>query len=96
MKSNKISNNKSHREAKIKLKEQYGTRCWICKRNVGKAIQYHHIIPKYAGGSADDIRNGSLVCPTCHVKIHYFVYGTPMYERSIKKLLDYKRQNKAT
>ena len=86
--------NKSHHEAKAMLIIQYGTRCWICGKDVNKGIQYHHIIPKYANGHPSDISNGSLLCATCHVEIHQHQYGTDEYQKSVDYLLDYKKQNK--
>lgn len=86
---------KSHRDSKISLIQMYGTRCWKCGRNVNKMIQYHHIIPRYAGGEPVDISNGSLLCATCHVEIHQYQYGTDEYEESIIFLLDYKKRHKS-
>lgn len=82
--------NKSHHLAKLELIKRNGTCCWICGDDVGKGIQYHHIIPKYAGGHPSDISNGSLVCGSCHVELHLFDYGTSEFEYYTNKILDYK------
>lgn len=82
--------NKSHHLAKIELVTRYGTRCWLCGNDVGKGIQYHHIIPKYAGGHPSDVSNGSLVCGNCHIDIHLYEYGTEDFQYYTEKILDYK------
>lgn len=74
---------------KLELLQRNGTKCMICGKDVGKKIQWHHIIPRYAGGT-DSYGNGSLLCHLCHVEIHFYEYGDEEYTRLTKII----RQNK--
>ena len=39
--------------------------CWLCKRPLGKRVQWHHAIPKSKRG-----RGTVSVHPICHLTIH--------------------------
>lgn len=39
--------------------------CWLCKRPMGEAIEWHHPIPKSRGG-----RERQPIHPICHQTIH--------------------------
>ena len=47
--------------------KKYKKKCELCGSSA--FVDYHHIVPKYAGGSDDEI-NRVNVCPNCHRKIH--------------------------
>lgn len=72
-------------ETKATLIATYGTRCMLCRKDVGRRIQWHHMKPKYAKGN-NSVRNGSLICDDCHKKIHQFVYGTEEYSELMSKI----------
>lgn len=76
--------------AKLELLNKHGTKCMICGKDVGKKIQWHHIVPRYAGGY-DTYENGSLLCPLCHVEIHFYEYGDEEYTRLTKIILQNKK-----
>ena len=78
--------------AKIELLHKHSTKCMICGRDVGKKIQWHHIVPRYAGGY-DTYENGSLLCPDCHVEIHFNEYGDEEYTRLTSIILQNKRSH---
>lgn len=80
------------RKTKLELIENYGHVCFICGRDVGKAITHHHIIPCSKGGS-DYYENGSLTCSCCHSEIHLFEYGSIEYTEFTKRLIKYKEDN---
>lgn len=77
------------KQTKIDLIMNHGRVCMCCKKDVGELIQWHHIIPRYAGGD-DSYENGSLLCPNCHVDLHLYLYGTKEYERITKIILSNK------
>ncbi|MFA7236211.1 MAG: HNH endonuclease [Phycisphaeraceae bacterium] len=59
-------------------KETFGTKCMIpgckfqlTKINGDKYIEVHHIKPMCEGGSPNDLRNLSVLCPNHHRTIHY-------------------------
>jgi 5-methylcytosine-specific restriction endonuclease McrA len=39
--------------------------CWLCGRDLGEAVEYHHPVPKSRGGKARE-----PVHPICHQTIH--------------------------
>lgn len=75
---------------KYELLQKHGTKCMICGKDVGKHIQWHHIVPKYAGGR-DTYENGSLLCPLCHAEVHDFMYGDEEYTKTIEIILANKK-----
>lgn len=75
---------------KIELLQRNGTKCMICGNDVGKLIQWHHIVPRYAGGT-DIYENGSLLCPLCHIELHYHEYGDEEYTRLTEIILQNKK-----
>lgn len=78
------------RPTKVELIKRNGTVCMICRRNAGRAIQWHHIQPRYAKGD-DSYKNGALVCPNCHINIHEYIYGEDEYELFTEQILMNKR-----
>ena len=75
---------------KMELINRNGCVCMLCGKDVGKHIQWHHIVPKSAGGK-DTYENGSLVCPLCHVTIHDYTYGEDVYQQMTEKILTNKK-----
>lgn len=39
--------------------------CWLCRRPLGQAIEYHHLVPKSRGG-----RETAMIHPICHRTLH--------------------------
>lgn len=78
-------------ETKRMLLTIYGSYCMLCGRYVHKGIQWHHIIPRSAGGN-NSFKNGALLCPHCHRKIHTYLYGSKEYEKLTKEVLKWKRK----
>jgi hypothetical protein len=39
--------------------------CWLCRRPLGRAIEYHHLVPKSRGG-----RETAMIHPICHRTLH--------------------------
>ena len=68
----------SRRVTKQKMIQNAGTRCMLCGRDVGRLITWHHIQPKYAGGT-DSYLNASLLCEHCHCIIHLYLWESPEY-----------------
>lgn len=66
------------RATKQAIIQNAGTRCMLCGKNVGKQITWHHIQPRYAGGT-DNYSNASLICPHCHPIIHRYLWESPEY-----------------
>jgi len=81
------------RITKEQLIREFGHICFHCGFDVGKKIQFHHVIPCYAGGS-DYYNNGSLLCPKCHPKLHIFQFGTDEYTEFTNIILQYKEANR--
>ena len=75
---------------KLMLLMNNGQKCMICRKDVGKRIQWHHIVPKYAGGD-DSYENGSLLCCSCHTEVHEFMYGEEEYAKFTEKILENKK-----
>jgi hypothetical protein len=42
-----------------------GETCWLCARPLGRALEYHHPIPKSRGG-----RETVAIHPICHRTLH--------------------------
>lgn len=63
-----------------------GTRCMYCGKDVGNKITWHHLKPRYAGGT-DTIENSSLLCEICHRVIHHHQWGSEEYTRLTKVIL---------
>jgi 5-methylcytosine-specific restriction endonuclease McrA len=67
-----------------------GTKCMLCRKNVGKRITWHHIIPRCEGGD-NSYENGALLCEKCHFEIvNELMYGTQEYEELMQQI----RKNK--
>lgn len=64
--------------AKYELIANAGTRCMLCGRECGSYITWHHIKPRYAGGT-DSYENASLLCECCHPIIHHYTWGSSEY-----------------
>lgn len=77
------------KQTKVELIMRHGRVCMHCKQNVGSLIQWHHIVPRYAGGD-DSYGNGSLLCPNCHTEIHLYLYGMKEYEEMTQEILKNK------
>lgn len=75
---------------KLMLLQNNGTKCMICGKDVGKRIQWHHIVPRYAGGD-DSYANGSLLCPNCHTEVHEYSYGDEEYTNFTNKIVATKQ-----
>ena len=75
---------------KLELIEKHGKKCMLCGKEVEKHIQWHHIIPRYAGGD-DSYENGSLLCCNCHLEVHDFMYGDEEYTIYTEKILANKK-----
>ena len=75
---------------KTQLVQKNGTICMLCGKDVGKHIQWHHLIPRYAGGD-DSYENGSLLCCNCHLEVHDFMYGDEEYTIYTEKILANKK-----
>lgn len=73
-----MSKQPRHRATKQKIVENAGTHCMLCGKDVGKHITWHHIKPRYAGGT-DDYSNASLLCASCHAIIHDYLWESPEY-----------------
>ncbi|MEM8598942.1 MAG: HNH endonuclease signature motif containing protein [Bacteroidota bacterium] len=60
------------------LKERLGAarggRCERCGYDNYNILQVHHILPRSEGGT-NALRNLQLLCPNCHMEVHYG-YGT--------------------
>ena len=39
--------------------------CWLCRRPLGRAVEYHHLVPKSRGG-----REKAMIHPICHRTLH--------------------------
>ena len=52
---------------KNKISKFWQHKCAVCMNN--DYLEFHHLIPKSAGGS-DDIDNIILLCGRCHASIH--------------------------
>jgi hypothetical protein len=76
--------------AKLELLQKHGTKCMLCGKDVGKHIQWHHLIPRYAGG-LDTYENGSLLCCSCHLEVHDFMYEDKEYTDYTNKILANKK-----
>lgn len=76
--------------AKLELLQKHGTKCMLCKKDVGKKIQWHHIKPRCKGG-LDTYENGALLCPNCHVEVHQHLYGDEEYTDYTNKILANKK-----
>lgn len=76
--------------AKIELLRRNGTKCMLCGKDLGKHIQWHHLVPRYAGG-LDTYENGSLLCSNCHIEVHDFMYGDQEYTNFTKRILANKK-----
>ena len=50
---------------KAKRDKILGTVCCNCGKDVGKFIEYHHIVPLELGGK-DILSNLAPICPECH------------------------------
>lgn len=42
-----------------------GPLCWLCNRELGRKVEYHHPVPKSRGGRATE-----AVHPICHRTLH--------------------------
>ena len=76
--------------AKFELLQRNGTKCMLCREDVGKRIQWHHIVPRYAGG-LDTYENGGLLCPNCHTEVHEYMYGDEEYTNFTNKIISNKK-----
>ena len=76
--------------AKFELLQRNGTKCMLCGKDVGKRIQWHHIIPRYAGGP-DTYENSAALCPNCHTEVHEYMYGDEEYTKFTEKMLENKQ-----
>jgi len=47
------------------VSEDKGQACWLCERQLGKRIEWHHPVPKSRGG-----RLTVALHPICHRMIH--------------------------
>jgi hypothetical protein len=83
------------REAKRQLIENYGCVCFLCRKDVGRSITWHHVKPRYASGD-DSYENGSLLCEKCHVEVHRYNWGTAIYNDYMTKVLWFKNTFKPT
>lgn len=45
--------------------EQLALGCWLCRRPLGRRVQWHHPVPKSRGG-----RQTVPIHPICHSKLH--------------------------
>ncbi|MBE5813468.1 MAG: HNH endonuclease [Clostridiales bacterium] len=75
---------------KLELLRRNGTKCMLCGKDVGKRIQWHHLVPKYAGGD-DSYANGSLLCPNCHTEVHEYSYGDEEYTNFTQQIIKNKQ-----
>lgn len=66
------------RKTKQEMIQDAGTRCMLCGKDAGKQITWHHMQPRYAGGT-DSYSNASLLCPHCHPIIHIYLWESPEY-----------------
>ena len=70
---------------KYAMIEKNGLRCMLCGKYFHyEQINFHHIKPKYAskreGKQPDDsYENGSLVCTSCHARIHSYDWKDKEY-----------------
>ena len=83
-------------ETKRQLIMNNGLRCMYCGKEVEyKLINYHHIKPKYVSKMYselpdDSYANGSLICVSCHAKIHQYAW----WDKEYHEMMDVVRQNK--
>jgi len=82
--------------SKDTLVSVYGCKCMLCKSVIPEdQLQRHHIIPKYEykrrGEIVDEtIGNLSLLCQSCHRKIHKYDCRTSEYIISTISILESK------
>lgn len=82
--------------SKDALVSVYGCKCMLCKSEFPEEqLQRHHIIPKYEykrrGEIVDEtIGNLSLLCKSCHRKIHKYDCRTSEYIISTISILESK------
>lgn len=74
------------KSAKYEILCLAGTRCMFCGEDVGSEITWHHLKPRYAGGT-DTLDNSSLLCGCCHRIIHQYEWGTSEYTQMTKIIL---------
>ena len=67
-----------HRKTKQQIIDNAGTRCMLCGHDVGHAITWHHMQPRYAGGT-NAYENASLLCERCHRFIHIYLWESLEY-----------------
>lgn len=77
-------------DTKAKLIVENGTICMLCEQDVGRHIEWHHIIPKCyyrRNGLAvnNDYANGVLLCHDCHKRIHKYDYDSYEYKQAMAK-----------
>lgn len=83
-------------ETKALLIMRNGLRCMGCgKETKLKDLQWHHIVPKYVSRlnkqpPDNSYENGSLLCKSCHIQIHKYLYWDIEYQ----KLTDLIEDNK--
>lgn len=80
-------------ETKCILIDHHGLKCMLCKCETQlRKLQWHHIKPKYQskreGQEPDNsYANGSLLCDTCHRKIHKFDWYSNEYQEFVAIIL---------
>ena len=81
---------------KAELITKNGLRCMLCGKECEyKEINYHHIVPKYVYKLLkipidNSYANGSLLCLSCHSKVHEYLYWDDEYQ----KMMDLVEDNK--
>ena len=80
------------------LLRRYGKRCMMCgKRYAVNYLRWHHILPKYVSKANheppdDSVDNGAILCVSCHVMIHEYLWWEDEYQLLTEIIL----QNKAS
>jgi hypothetical protein len=61
--------------------------CWLCARDIGEVIEWHHPVPKSRGG-----RDKKPVHPICHRTIHATLTNSDLEKRyaTAEALLDHE------
>lgn len=77
-------------DTKARLIAKNGTICMLCGREVGRHIEWHHIVPKcyYRNNNLpinNEYSNGILLCHECHRNIHSYKYYSVEYKCAMEE-----------
>ncbi len=71
-----ITTNAIQRDTKFRYKvlKRYGSKCAVCSITIDNLLHAAHIIPKEAGRTSDDERNGIILCHNHHDAFDDFLF----------------------